>query len=164
MVGISISIIFSSFYDSGKKHIYTLFFLIGLSLTQLSIYSKGNSGEAEVYVLLVYLILLLLVFFIISPLDKVLKKRVYINNIKHIDQRLGNLSYPIYINQYAITVLFLSFIAKPLSEIGSFYLPYNIFMYVLFNCVVITISASLIYMTDIATNNFRNKVRGHKIS
>ena len=70
-------------------------------------------------------------------------------SVKRLDQLLGDLSYPVYLNHYAVTVVMLS-----LFPVGS----ENLFLLCIFLCLVA--SWAVAQLTEPFTKGLRNRVRG----
>lgn len=82
-----------------------------------------------------------------------------------LDSSLGNLSYPIYINQFALALAILSALAYVTgTNVGDLPIPTRAVLFVGTNVVVIAAAAALISLTDTITDQLRDRLRGASIS
>jgi peptidoglycan/LPS O-acetylase OafA/YrhL len=129
-----------------------------LSAIQLSLYAKADF----MWVVSIYTLALIAGFsLILSP------KKIHNFGIMKLDratdQLLGGLSYPIYINQYAIALLMISlcgYFSISFAEINVFA---RVLMFLIFNLIVILLSSYLIKITDTLTDSLRDRIRGQKL-
>lgn len=119
-------------------------------------YSKNDF----LYVVPFYIIMNILCYFLIN-FKKSSVEIFKIKISKKTDQFYGNLSYPIYLNHYAILVLFISLLNKYIIDSS---LQVRILYFLLFNIIVFVISFYLIKFSDFYTDSIRNKIRGVKFN
>jgi peptidoglycan/LPS O-acetylase OafA/YrhL len=132
-----------------KYYKVQFYFLFIFSIIQIGIYAKSD----YINVISLYLIVNIIGFLIINSEKETLN--IYNFTItKKIDKYFGNLSYPIYLNHFAISLLFFS--------IPSKYLILNLVSYIFFNVSAVCISYFLIRITDSFTDSLRDKTRGVK--
>lgn len=136
-----------------------LFFLsiIG-ALTQLCLFAKADF----IIVGLLYLITLFLGFLSIMNKKQEFRVGSFLIN-KKLDNKIGSLSYPVYINHYAIGLLFFNILAGLNFFVldQPFFLRLSLFIF--FNIIVICISKILINITDMLTDSLRDRIRGQKL-
>lgn len=137
----------SSFYEKNK--ILTVLFGI-LSIMQLKYYAH----EDYIYVILFYLLVNTIAF------SSILKSTNNDKLKKYFDKQLGTLSYPIYINQYSLSILLFSLLYLYNINLSSYSLFERIIFYICYNTLIIILSKFLILFTDYFTDNLRNKLRG----
>lgn len=137
----------SSFFKKNK--LLTFLFII-LSIIQLKFYAQND----YIYVIILYLLVNTIAF------SSVLKSNNNDKFKKYFDKQLGTLSYPVYINQYSLSILFFSL----LNYYNITLLNYNLFerlvYYIIYNILIIILAKFLIQITDFFTDNLRNKLRG----
>lgn len=134
-----------------EKSIYFLISLL-LSIFQISLYAKNDF----ILVTSLYIITNILFFIIVFNNDALISSK---NNV-YLDKFFGNISYPIYINQYAFSVIILSLINYFKLNIIEYSFSSRIVIYLFYNLIIICTSKILIEITDYYTNNLRNKIRG----
>lgn len=118
-----------------------------LSSYHLYVYvSKGNISSY--YILACLLIYLLFVYAIYS-----LSQKQFSTKTKKIDKFLGDLSYPIYLNQYAIQILFLSVFIEDRGLL--------IFLTAVITIVIVSFTLSRV--VEPLVKNVRDSVRGVKL-
>lgn len=82
-----------------------------------------------------------------------------------LDRSFGNLSYPIYINQFALALASLSILFFLTGmNVGELPIAYRAVLFVVMNLVIIGAAAALIYLTDSVTDRLRDRLRGARIS
>jgi peptidoglycan/LPS O-acetylase OafA/YrhL len=79
------------------------------------------------------------------------------------DRALGNLSYPIYLNHYALAMLALTLHAASGGDLAGPSGPARAVAYVVFNGYVVGAAWLLIQLTDRVTDGIRDRVRGASI-
>jgi peptidoglycan/LPS O-acetylase OafA/YrhL len=137
----------SSFNEKNK--ILTVLFGI-LSIIQLKYYAH----EDYIYVILFYLLINTIAF------SSILKSTNNDSLKKYFDKQLGTLSYPIYINQYSLSILLFSLLYLNNINLSSYSLFERFIYYICYNTLIIILSKLLILLTDYFTDNLRNKLRG----
>lgn len=159
MLGIAISVI--AHRQSGTGVVFGV--ATGLAaLLQLGVYSAaGRELTTALPVLIGYLFLVTAIVLVVcADPAKLLSHRWF---TKAFDRRCGDLSYPIYINQYGLTVAFMTLAeayALPLDQ-GS--LPLRMAGFILYNLFIIVLAGLLIAVTDLVTRSLRQRIRGGEI-
>jgi peptidoglycan/LPS O-acetylase OafA/YrhL len=136
-----------------------LFFLsiIG-ALIQLCLFAKADF----IIVGLLYLVTLFLGFLSIMNKKQEFRVGSFLIN-KKIDNKIGSLSYPVYINHYAIGLLFFNILAGLNFFVLDQPFLLRLFLFIFFNIIVICISKILINITDMLTDSLRDRIRGQKL-
>ena len=82
-----------------------------------------------------------------------------------LDRSFGNLSYPIYINHFALALALLS-ILYALTGVGLEKVPVlaRVALFVVFNLVIVAAAAALIHVTDSLTDRVRDRLRGTSLA
>ena len=126
------------------------------SIIQIGVYAKND----YLYVTSLYILVNIIGFHLINS-EKVTYKILDFEITKKIDKYFGNLSYPIYLNHYALTLFFFSTFLKyyTLNTI-----LFNLFLFIIFNFLSILISFYLIKLTDYYTDSIRDRIRGFKFN
>jgi len=138
----------SSFFE--KNNYLLTYLFIFLSIIQLKFYAQND----YIYVILLYLAVNTIAF------SSILKSTNNDKLKKYFDKQLGTLSYPIYINQYSLSILLFSLLNLYNINLLSYNLFERIIYYILYNTLIIILSKFLILLTDYFTDNLRNKLRG----
>ncbi len=133
---------------------------LAAALLQLGTYALHGITNSSV-MLGEYLLLIGLIVFIsrLTP-EKIVASRLF---SRRLDRSFGDLSYPIYINQYSLSVAFVSFCMVAGWTMNGMTLPLRMIMFALYNVFVIAASFLLIRLTDYFTQSLRQRVRGGAI-
>lgn len=123
------------------------------AMVQLYLYSEHRTGSADIQVVILYAVAI--VWIPLLAFDK----GPIINRLRpHFrkDKRLGAASYPLYINHFALSMLFLT-IVGPVSHlhwavIAAIYIVYNVF--------VLASAAFVGRAVDLLTDHWRDAIRG----
>jgi len=137
----------SSFFDKNKLLTYLFIFL---SIVQLKFYAQND----YIYVIILYLLVNTIAF------SSILKSNNNDKLKKYFDKLLGTLSYPVYINQYSLSILFYSLLNFYNITLLNYNLFERILIYILYNIIIIIVAKFLIQITDFYTDSLRNKLRG----
>ena len=162
--GVMLSIYFWKGYEKGLNwYKGVLFIAIVLSVVQLALYASHQPGQYIGIIILGYILCQVILLKIVLHSGDEVNILGVLWKAKN-DQRVGTLSYPVYINQYALAIGILT--CLQLLNIDAH--EYNIFIriggFLLFNCIIIIFSAILIYFTDAITDDIRDRIRGVKIT
>jgi peptidoglycan/LPS O-acetylase OafA/YrhL len=81
------------------------------------------------------------------------------------DQAFGSLSYPIYINQFSLSIAMLSIFVSVtgVELIDEIAVGTRVFFFIAFNFLIIGLSAGLIFLTDTVTDQLRDRIRASSI-
>jgi peptidoglycan/LPS O-acetylase OafA/YrhL len=77
-----------------------------------------------------------------------------------LDRRFGNLSYPVYINHYALALALLWGVYVFNVDVTSFPAYARVVAFVFFNLIIVFSAALLIRITDVVTDRLRDRIRG----
>lgn len=82
-----------------------------------------------------------------------------------LDRAFGNLSYPIYINQFALALAILSILYLVIGAgVGTLPVVIRLALFLVFNLLIIGTAAALISLTDSLTDQLRDRLRGAALS
>jgi peptidoglycan/LPS O-acetylase OafA/YrhL len=151
LTGIFISKISNKNNKIFDKLLFSVFAI--LSLFQLFHYAKND----YLNVISIYISINLLHYLIIPNFRNHQNEQSF-----NLDKKLGALSYPIYINQYALQVLIISLFNETLIP-NSISFFFRLILYVLYNFIILCISDVLIKITDTYTDKTRDRLRGFKL-
>ena len=158
LVGIMMSCCVRNRWKSILPNLILVFAAI-LSLTQLGIYASNQSSPEISKVLGGYLVTLGVGFsLILNDRQYYSLGRFFLNRKR--DSQLGNLSYPIYINHYSLSLALLSLTRYHHIHLENLSIEFRVSAYGLYILIIILISALLIHLTDTMTNELRNRIRG----
>ena len=130
-----------------------------LAMLQLGLYAAHDDFQSGFVVVVLYAIVVGSGFALMFP-----GRHQYSLRCLRLDRnwgsRLGNLSYPVYINQYAIALALLSVLSVYDIRLQNLHLIFRIGAFILFNLIIIFTAAVLIRLTDSMTDGLRDHFRG----
>ncbi|MFO3796493.1 MAG: acyltransferase family protein [Anaerolineales bacterium] len=132
-----------------------------LAIAQIAVYAMRQGAVSTMLVIVGYVLLVSIIYRISRLSSEQIASRWWLS--KSLDRRYGNLSYPVYINQFGLSVAFLSFAMAAGWMIENASFPQRLAYFLMYNVFIIVTSWVLIQITDVITHSVRQRIRGGAI-
>ncbi len=139
----------------------TLFAVILAAFFQIWLYGS-HGGQSAIGLLITYGSTLILTILIMASETQEYRLKFFTIGRKH-DRAIGDLSYPIYINQFSLALVVLSVISLTGINLIQSSLLFRLMLWIFFNVALVCVAFVLIAITDTITVSVRNKLRGATI-